>query len=65
MTEIFRGESEMLLLLRVIDRMRTYIHTFGLPGLPLLLTLLPLPLPLSHSRASQYQKHSIPVHLYS
>ena len=63
MTKIFRGESETLLHLRVIDRMCTYIHAFGLPGLPLLLILLPLP--LSHSLASQYQKHSIPFHLYS
>ena len=42
-------EASETLHLRVIDRMRTYIHTFGLPGLPLLLSLLPLPLPLSHS----------------
>lgn len=44
--------AKTLLHLRVIDRMRTYLRTFGLPGLPLLLTLLPLPLPLSHSLSS-------------
>ena len=63
MTECFSCERT-LLLLRGIDRRRTYMHTFGLPELPLLLIRLPLSLPLSHSLSS-ISKNTLPCPVYA